>query len=231
MRTTIVRILEAADDVRDTDIAVLACDTFETVLGDDLSWQLRTHGLRLLADLSPELFPYLAVEHLDDVHLGGSEPANTVFQLLAGTNNHALLYQWLISGERSPSLIAVVFELMTDAPRDVLARYVARAMTIAIRTENDPLAIVIAEAIVNGEMEARYESLGALMSAKISDELYSYLAMLLAATNRPVLLAILERQLHSGRRPRDIEDALRVRTTPEQEAILKRWEDGEELAP
>ena len=118
---------------------------------------------------------------------------------------------------------------MSGAPREVLARYVALAMKIAIRTGNDALATVIAEAIVNGEIEAQYEALGELMSAKISDELYTYLAVLLAATNRPPLLAMLEQQLHGGRKPRAIEDALRVRTTPEQEAILKRWEDGDEL--
>ena len=31
-----------------------------------------------------------------------------------------------------------------------------------------------------------------------------------------------------GRRPRAIAAALRVRTTPEQEAILRRWEDGDD---
>ena len=92
MRVAIVRILATGGDVRDTDIAIRACDTFEKILGEDGSWQLRTYGLRMLADASPELFPYLAIEHLDDVYLGGSEPANTAFQLLAGTNNHALLY-------------------------------------------------------------------------------------------------------------------------------------------
>lgn len=229
LRTAIVRILAAGGDVRDADIAIKACDTFEQVLGDDLSWQLRTHGLRLLADASPELFPYFAVEHLDDVHIGGAEPANTALQLLAGTNNHALIYQWLISGEHSPAMVTPVFELLRDAPREVLSRYVERAITIATRTADDALAIVIAEAIVNGEMDARYDALGELMSAKISDELYTYLAVLLAATNRPPLLAILEQQLHGGRKPRAIEDALRVRTTPEQEVILKRWEDGDEM--
>lgn len=229
MRVAIVRILKSTGDVRDADIAVRACDTKEKILEADVSWQLRTHGLRMLVELSPALFPYIAAEHLDDVDLDRSEPANTALQLLAGTNNHALIYQWLISGEHAPAMVAPVFELLRDAPREVLSRYVARAINIAIRTADDTLAIVIAEAIVGGEMETRYDALGELMSAKISDELYTYLAVLLAATNRAPLLTILEKQLHGGRRPRAIEDALRIRTTPEQEAILKRWEDGDEL--
>ena len=48
----------------------------------------------------------------------------------------------------------------------------------------------------------------------------------MASTNRAPLLAILEQQLELDirRRPAILE-ALRVRTTPEQEAILKRWEE------
>ena len=64
------------------------------------------------------------------------------------------------------------------------------------------------------------------MFARVSDELYAYVAMLLAGTNRPALLSILEDQLHRGRRPNLVVEALRVRTTPEQEAILRRWEDA-----
>jgi hypothetical protein len=49
--------------------------------------------------------------------------------------------------------------------------------------------------------------------------------MLLASTNRLALLDILEQQLHRGRRPKLVADALSVRPTPEQRAILQRWED------
>jgi hypothetical protein len=63
-----------------------------------------------------------------------------------------------------------------------------------------------------------------MLSAKISDELYSYLAMLLAGTNRPPLLEILEAQLRGGRRPKLVLEALNVRPTDEQRAIVKRWE-------
>ena len=49
------------------------------------------------------------------------------------------------------------------------------------------------------------------------------------STNRPTLLSILSEQVERDIRRRPaILDALRVRTTPEQAAILKRWEDGED---
>ena len=100
--------------------------------------------------------------------------------------------------------------------------------TPALRRQDDALTTVLAEAIVQREMAASYDALASMLDAKISDELYAYVAMLLAGTNRTALLSILEHELRRGRRPRMIVDALRVRTTPEQAAILQRWEDGDE---
>jgi hypothetical protein len=109
LRTSIVRILGEISDVRDRDLAIRAASAFESVYADDLSWTLRVHGLRLLADLDPALFPYYAVEHLDDNTGVAGEPANTVLQLLAGTGNHVPIYQWLIGGEHAPALVPVAF--------------------------------------------------------------------------------------------------------------------------
>jgi hypothetical protein len=85
---------------------------------------------------------------------------------------------------------------------------------------------VLVESIVRLELEASYAAIGELLFAKISDELYSYVAMLLASTNRAPLLAILDSQMHDIRRRSMLVAALRVRTTPEQELILRRWEAG-----
>lgn len=231
MRCGIVRVLRQIGDVRDGDIALDAADTRESAFGEDVSWELRVHGLRLLAELSPELFAFVAVEHLDDydeVGVRQMEPANTAFQLLAATGNHAALYQWLISDERPPGLATAVFELLADGgPREVVRRYAARAAELALRREDDALAMALGEAIVRLELAESYETLAALLSGKISDELYNYLAVLLAGTNRPALLAILEGQLHRGRRPKIVAAALRLRSTAEQRAILRRWERGE----
>ena len=225
MRVGIVRVLATIGDVRDTEIAVRATDAFEEILGDDVSWPLRVHGLRMLAHLSPEMFAYYAIEHLDDRTPLRSEPANTAFQLLAGRGNYAPIYQWLISGEREPEVVANAFEMLTDAPREILRRYVARVIEVAIRRNDEPMSTVLAETIVRLELEDAYPALGRMMSSKLSDELYNYLALLLAGTNRAPMLAILEQQLHSGRRPTIVVAALRVRTTPEQAAILRRWEE------
>ncbi len=228
LRIGIVRILAELGDVRDRDIAIDAASAFESVFDDDLTWTLRVHGLRLVADLDANLFPYYAVEHLDDNTGIGGEPANTAFQLLAGTGNYVPVYQWLLEGDRHPPLVAGAFELLTGGPRDIVQRYAAQAMELAVRRADEALATVLAEAIVNLELEASYNALSGLMAAKLSDELYNYLAVLLAGTNRPPLLAILEHELHRGRRPRIIAEALRIRTTPEQAAILRRWEEGDD---
>jgi hypothetical protein len=230
MRAMIVRTLRGLGDVRDADIAVRASETSEPILGQDTSWRLRVHGLRMLAEIAPDVFPYYAVEHLDDVGDLGSrgEPANSAFQLLAGTGHYVPIYHWLISGDRDPTLVTGAFELLADAPPEIVQRYTSNAVDVAIRRNDEPLSTVLAEAIVQRDMEPCYAALGRLMSSKISDELYNYLAVLLAATNRTPLLAILEQELHRGRHARLVDAALRIRPTPEQAAILKRWEDGEE---
>lgn len=229
MRELIVRTLRTVADVRDRDIAARASETTEKVLQDDLTWRLRVHGLRMLAEIAPDVFPFYAVERLDDVDnlADRSEPANTALQLLAAMGHHVSIYQWLISAERDPSLIPAAFELLSSGPREIVDRYASQALDVAMRQDNEPLCTVLAETIVSLELANCYAPLDRLIASKISDELYNYLAVLLAGTNRPPLLAILEEQLHSGRHARIVEAALRIRTTPEQEAILKRWEDGE----
>src|SRR5205809_7890601 len=57
MRVAIARILRAIHDTRDVDIAVRAADASEVAFGEDISWRLRVHGLALLAEIAPELFP------------------------------------------------------------------------------------------------------------------------------------------------------------------------------
>ncbi len=228
MRVAIVRILRALHDVRDGDIAARASDTSEIAFGEDISWRLRVHGLAFLAEVAPKLFPYHAVGHLDDVAGIDGEPANSAIQLLAGTGQHVALYQWLISGDRPAELIPPIIELLREAPRPVLHRYIAGAVETAIRRSDEQLATVFAETIVNEEIVDSYPALATLMSAKISDELYNYLAVLLASTNRSPLLAILEEQLHRGRRTKLVADALRLRRTDETMAILRRWEDGDD---
>lgn len=224
MRITIVRILRALGDARDGDVALGACDTHEIAFGEDIAASLRAHGLMLLADLAPERFPFIAIEHLDDRGTNG-EPANTTFQLLAGTSNHAAIYQWLLGANPADPLIAGVFDLLAEGPPEPIERYASRALAGATREGGEALATAVVETVVRLELEACYSAIGQVMSAKISDELYDYLAVLLASTNRPPLLAILEEQLHHGRRSKIVEAALRVRTTPEQEAILRRWEE------
>jgi hypothetical protein len=227
MRMQVVRILTEVGGAHDTDIAVRACDTSEVVLGDDTTRNLRALGLRLLARVNPELFPYIAVEHLDDRSDFNTEPANTAFQLLAATGFLPSVYQWLIGTGAYSSMAAELLPLLSEAPPEVVARYVRRSLQGAIRSGDDTLSIALADAIVQREMAESYPALGELMRAKISDELYNYLAVLLAGTNRPPLLAILERELHRGRRPKAVAEALAIRPTPESRAILERWEDGE----
>jgi hypothetical protein len=226
-RIAIVKILRAIRDPRDADVGVAAADAREIAFGEDIAWELRVHGLMLLAHVAPDAFSYYAVEHLDDMEgPESSEPASTAFQLLAGTGHHAALYQWLLRSEGGEAAQRV-FELFAEqAPPEIVQRYASSALETAVRREDDAMCTVLVESIIRLELEACYPALSALMHAKVSDELYGYVAMLLAGTNRKALLAILENQLHGGRRPKLITEALRVRTTPEQAAILKRWEDG-----
>ena len=110
-----------------------------------------------------------------------------------------------------------------------MSRCLAQLTTGAVETKDEPLLTKLAETIVERELEDAYPALTSIMQSAISKELYSYLALLLAGTNRPALLSIIDEQMeHDIRRRPAILDALRVRTTPEQAAILKRWEDGED---
>lgn len=228
MRSAIVRFLLKLRDTRDAGIAVRASDTSESLMGGDVTYELRTNGLRLLAHTAPDLLPYFAVEHLDDRNEFVDEPANTALQLLAATGHHASVYQWLISGEHAPTIIAAAFELLAGAPPAAIERYIGRGVETALRRSDEAFMTSLAEAIVSREIEGAYDALARMMSARISDELYYYLAVLLAGTNRPALLAILDEQLHRGRRPRFVVEALRIRPAPETEAIIKRWEDGDD---
>lgn len=225
-RLHILKILRELHDSRDADIAVLAADAKEMAFGEDLAWSLRANGLTLLAELAPERLPFYAIEHLDDLQGPElSEPANTAFQLLTATGNHAALYQWLRTAPGG-SLTAAVFELFAeDAPAEILQRYAMSAMDIAIKREDEEFVTVLVETIVRLELETCYPAIARVMSVTISDELYAYLAMLLAGTNRAALLELLRQQLHSGRRPKLVLAALTVRSTPEQAAIVRGWEE------
>jgi hypothetical protein len=224
MRGNIVLILTAIADSRDTPIAVRASETSEKVFGDDVAYGLRMRGLQMLARIAPDVFPYYAIERLDDATPYDDEPAATAIRLLAATGNHAALYGWLRGpGMESPNLIRA-FDALSDAPPEIVRRFVDGAVETAIRRQDETLCTVLAEAIVNLEMDGAYPAIGGIMSGKVTDELYTYLAMLLAATNRDSLLAILEQQLNHGRRPKLILQALNVRPTDEQRAIVARWE-------
>ena len=229
IRGGIVRVLLAIGDVRDRDIALRASDTRETVNGADGTSPLRALGLKLVAACDPDLLPYVAVEHVSDRSEFSPEPANTALQLLAGSGHALAVYQWLFAREdHEPELVAAAFELLVDAPAIVIARVIGKIMSGALARQDEWLLTTIAESIVKREVEDAYPSLAAMMEARISDELYGYLAMLFAATNRPPLLAILDQQMRDVRRRTAITAALRVRTTPEQTAILQRWEDDDD---
>lgn len=227
MREAITRILATIADSRDRDIALRAAETREAILGHDMTWRLRARGLMMLAAVALDLFPYVAIEHLDDAAGEEGEPANTAFQLLARTGHYIAIYQWLISGERATAFVTVAFELLSQAPGEILERYTTQALDLASRRGDEPLAIVLCEAIVQRELRHAYPAIGRLMATRISAELYNFLSVLLAATNRPQLLSILEDELHHGRHARMVADALRIRTTAEQAAILTRWEDDD----
>lgn len=228
MRTGILRYLRRFGDARDEAIALRACATVERAFGHDSARLLRAEGLKWLAEWSPDLFPYVAVEHLDDAPdegLGDDEPANTAFQLLANGEDYLALYQWLMSHPGS-SRVPAVFALLSGAPPAIVRRFVERAVADAVAAEDEPLCTLLAESIVEREIESAYPAVASMLSArKLSRELYSYIAVLLAATNRPPLLAILEHELHNGRQREAVVAALRIRTTPEQEAILRRWDE------
>lgn len=224
MRGNIITILTAIADPRDASVAERAIETREKVFGDDVSYALRARGLRMLARVAPDVLPFYAVEHLDDYTDYDGEPAATAIRLLAATGNFAALYAWLRGpGMESPNLVRA-FDAFTEAPTEIVRRFVDGTIESAMRRQDETLCTVLAESIVNLEIEGLYSALSALMSGRISDELYSYLAMLLAATNRAPLLAVLEEQLNRGRRPKLVLAALQVRPTDEQQAMVARWE-------
>lgn len=225
-RTLVVRLLLDIADIRDTDIGLRAAETYEKSMGVDGTANLRALGLKLIAATDPDLFPFVAAEHVNDASDFTPEPANTALQLLAGMGHQLAVYQWLVSkDEHEPALIEGAVELLTEAPPSLMARCLSRLTRDAIAKEDEPLLTKLAETIVDRELEDSYEALNRIIRAPISKELYSYLALLLAGTNRPPLLAILAEQLeHDIRRRPAILDALRVRTTPEQQAIIDAWE-------
>jgi hypothetical protein len=226
LRTGIARVLLAGEDPRDLDIALRAADTRERSMGVDCTANLRSLGLRIIAEADPVLFPYVAVEHVDDSSEFSPEPANTALQLLAATGHEVSVYQWIVGGMRDPALIEAAIDLLHEAPAVVMSRCLAQLTKNAVETKDEPLLTKLAETIVEREFGDAYTSLSSIMESAISKELYSYLALLLAGTNRPALLSILGEQMdHDIRRRPVIADALRVRTTPEQAAILKRWEE------
>jgi len=228
-RAAIVRCLIKQPRGSDVTVGVLASETFEKDSNrDDNTYGLRLLGLQLLALTLPgDELRYYAVEHVNDTpchqpHL--DEPAATAIRLLGETGNHLALYQWLLNTPREAPNFLAAFEALSGGPPEVVARYVAMQIDGAIARGDEPACTLFAESIVKLEIDQAYPAIRRMMDARISDELFSYLAVLLAATNRPPLLAILEEQLRPGGRSNLIIEALRVRTTPEQQAIIDRWE-------
>jgi hypothetical protein len=228
-RAAIVRYMLAQPLPSDADIAIIAAECVEIMQGEDVTTGLRVLGMRLLAHVAPDVFPYFAIEQLDETKpwrqpRDDGEPTTTALGLLAATGQLATIYQWLIGpGRTSPNLVRA-FEAFTDAPPTIIRRYVEGDVTIALRREDETLLTAFCEAIVQLELSEAYPAIASVMFGKVSEELYAYLALLLAGTNRLGLLSVLDEQLRSGRRPKLIIDALRVRTTPEQQAIIDRWE-------
>jgi hypothetical protein len=229
-RALIARLLTEIADRRDIDIGLAAAETREQSMGVDGTANLRAQGLRLIAATDAYLFPYVAAEHVNDASTFSPEPANTALQLLAGMGHELAVYQWLVSkDEHEPALVEAAVDLLSDAPPLLMARCLARLTRNALAKEDEPLLTKLAETIVERELEDSYDAIGAMLKAPISKELYAYLALLLARTNLAALLLILEDQLSHDilRRPL-VFDALRTRTTPEQQAILNRWEKADE---
>lgn len=225
-RRRIAQLLLDIEDSRDLDIGLRASETYEKVMNVDSTAQLRALGLKIVAMADPDLFPYVAAEHVNDAGDWSPEPANTALQLLAGTGHQVSVYQWLVSGEHEPALIEAAVGLLADAPPAVMSRCIGQLIRNALGRKDEPLLTKLAETIVERELEDSYPLLESLMLGGVSGELYGYLALLLAGTNRPALLAILDGQMADLRRRPAIVAALRLRTTPEQEAILKRWDSG-----
>jgi len=229
LRTAVARLLLAGGDARDVDIGLRAVGTYESAMGVDSTANLRAFGLRIIAAADPDLFPYVAVEHVNDSHAFSPEPANTALQLLAGMGHALSVYQWIIAGEHDAALVEAALGLLDDAPAAVMSRCLVQLTGDAIEKKDEPLLTNLAETIVKRELEDAYPALRSIMQSGVSKELHAYLALLLAGSNRPPLLAVLEEMLEHDilRRPAILE-ALRIRTTPEQAAILRRWEERED---
>lgn len=227
VRCGVLRLLLDAADVRDSDLGLRAAETYEQLMGADGTANLRALGLKLIAATNPDIFPYVAAEHVNDFSTFSPEPANTALQLLAGMGNQLAVFQWLVSrDEQEPALVEAAVELLTDAPAAIMSRCLNTLTRQALARPDEPLLTKLAETIVGRQLEESYEALTSILYAPISIELHAYLALLLAGTNRAPLLAVLDQQLHDDIRRRGaILEALRVRTTPEQEAILKRWDE------
>lgn len=229
LRTAIVRVLIGIADVRDIDIGIRASETREISMGVDGTANLRSKGLQLVAATDADLFPYLAVEHVDDYGEWSPEPASTALRILAETGHELSVYQWLVNTtRRDAALVEAAVDLLGAAPRTLMARSLARLVDDAVERRDEPLITKLADTIVERELDDAYPAVDSIMRAPISKELYAYLALLLAATNRDALLAILDGLMDDLRRRSAIVDALRVRTTPEQEAILIRWNVDDE---
>lgn len=226
LRIAVARLLLIGGDARDVDIGLGAAGTYEKAMGVDSTANLRSLGLRIIAAADPDLFPYVAVEHINDSSDFSPEPANTALQLLAGTGNQLSVYQWIVSGRRDAALVEAALDLLDDAPSVVMSRCLTQLTLDATAKKDEPLLTKLAETIVKRELDESYPALRSILQSGISKELYGYLALLFAGTNRPVLLAVLEELLEADilRRPAILE-ALRIRTTPEQAAILRRWDE------
>ena len=201
LRTRIARLLLAGEDPRDVDIALRAVDTYEKSMGADSTSNLRALGLKIIAFADPDLFPYVGAEHINDSSVFSPEPANTALQLLAASGHEVSVYQWIVSGTHEPALIEAAIDLLHEAPAIVMSRCLAQLTRNAIEKKDEPLLTKLAETIVERELEDAYASLPSIMGSAISKELYGYLALLLAGTNRPALLAMLEEQLEAGHPP------------------------------
>jgi len=226
LRTAVARLLLAMEDARDIDIALRAADSYERSMGVDSTANLRSLGLRILVAADPDLFPYVAVEHVSDSSEFSPEPSNTALQLLASGGHQLSVYQWIVSGAHDAQLVESALDLLDGAPAIVMSRCVTQLTRDAIEKKDEPLLTKLAETIVKRELEDAYPTLSSIMRSGVSKELYGYLALLLAGTNRPALLAGLEALLeYDILRRSAILDALRIRTTSEQAAILRRWEE------
>jgi hypothetical protein len=228
-RGAIVRCLIKQPRASDASIGVLASETFEKDSNrDDNTYGLRLLGLQLLAlTLSGDELRFYAVEHLNDTPCHQphqDEPAATAIRLLGETGNHLAIYQWLLQTPRDAPNFLAGFEALSSGPPAFVARFIAGQIDGAIARGDESACTLFAEAIIKLDIEQAYPSVAQMMDARISDELYTYLAVLLASTNRTALLAILDGQLRPGGRSTLILDALRIRTTPEQQAIIDRWE-------